>query len=569
MLAGYGVHYIFGVPGGQTNALYDAVGARSDLHHILMRDERSAAYAAVGYAKISNKIGVCDATVGAGSTKLTSGLAEAYNSSIPVIAIISDVASDWVHLIGHGAASQGLNQKDMLRPISKGVIRIPSQKRAPELIRTAFRKAGTGRCGPVVLEIPHDVFDEEYKGGSLDLSTNESGGKFPSSRSRPSPDEIEQAAELLLGAKNPVIIAGGGVLVSQAQRELKEIAEFLTVPVVTTFSGKGAIPEDHPLALGVLGRMGTKPAKEVAWKADLVFLIGFKSAQNSTFEWSFPRQDQKVIHLDVDASEIGKVFPTAGSIIADAKVGLEELLKRLKERGRGGSYPERESFRRTKEVKRRLTEWKKSIDEEINPEREPIQPQRVVREINDLCGKDDILVCDASFPSGWGAIYFETVKERRCLFPRGLASLGFALPTAIGVSLAEKDKTIVVLSGDGGFTYSLSELATLRQHRIRIISIVLNNRCLAWIKWWQRLHYNQGYQSADLIDLDFDRIAKGFGLSGISIKDSGELQAGLKKAWGMAESVVVDVKTEVWETPIFSYREKLRSLSSKRREMEC
>ena len=563
MLAGYGVEYIFGVPGGQTNALYDAVGARSDLHHILMRDERSAAYAAVGYAKISNRIGVCDATVGAGSTKLTSGLAEAYNSSIPVIAIISDVASNWANLTDHGAASQGLNQKDMLRPISKGVIRIPSQRKVPGLIRTAFRKACTGRCGPVVVEIPHDVFDKEYKGGWLDLSTDESGGKFPSSRPCPDPDEIERAARLLLEAKDPVIIGGGGVLISQAQRELKEIAEFLAVPVATTFSGKGAIPEDHPSALGVLGHMGTKPAKEVAWKADLVFLIGFKSGQNSTFNWSFPRKDQKVIHLDIDPSEIGKVFPTAGSITADAKVGLEELLQRLKERGRGGSYSQRERFGRIEEVKRRLAEWKKLIDEEIDPEKEPIQPQRVVREINDLCAKDDILVCDASFPSGWGAVYFEAARQRRCLFPRGLAGLGFALPTAIGVSFAEKDKTIVVLSGDGGFTYSLSELATLRQHGIRIISIVLNNRCLAWIKWWQRLHYNQGYQSADLIDLDFDKIAQGFGLSGISVKDSGELQAGLKKAWGMSESVVVDVKTEVWETPILSYREKLQSLSSK------
>lgn len=555
MLAGYGVQYVFGLPGGQTNALYDAIGARSDLHHILMRDERSAAYAAVGYAKVSNKIGVCDATVGAGSTKLTSGLAEAYNSSIPVIAIISDVASDWVNLIDYGAASQGLNQKDMLKPITKSVIRVPSQKRAPELIRTAFRKASTGRCGPVVLEIPHDVFDEEYKEGSLDISTDKARGIFPSLRYGPDPDDIERAAELLLKAKNPVIVAGGGVLISGARKELKEIAEFLTAPVATTFSGKGTIPEDHPLALGVLGHMGTEPAREIALEADVVFLVGFKSGQNSTFNWSFPGKYQKVIHLDIDPSEIGKVFHPEGSINADARLGLKCLLRRLKEKGAVCS--ENEALRRAEKIKRQVVKWRRSLNKRIDPQRQPIQPQRVVREINNLCGGDDILVCDASFPSGWGAIYFEAVAQRRFLFPRGLASLGFALPAAIGASFAGKDKTVVVLSGDGGFIYSLSELATLRQHNIRIINVVLNNRCFAWIKWWQRLHYNRGYQSADLIDLDFAKIAEGFGLSGMSIKHPAELEAGLKKAWGMRQSVVVDVNTEVWESPIPSYQEKL------------
>ena len=547
MLVKYGVEYVFGLPGGQTAPLYDAIYRRPDqIQHILMRDERSAAYAADAYARVTGRIGVCDATVGPGATKLPSGLAEAKHSSIPVLAILSDIDQATLPLSDYGAASQALDQLRMVEPLIKWGAKVPVVEILPAMLRNAMRQATSGRPGPVVLDIPADVFKADCSALDLDTSALARDGSYPPRRQGPDADSVALASFQLIEAERPVIVAGGGVHNSGATDELLRLAERLDIPVATTWSGKGALPETHPLSLGLLGAMGTTCATEIVAEADVVFLIGNKSGQNSTFAWTLPRDDQIVIHLDIDPAEVGKVFHTAVGLVGDARTGLQMIL--------GQVFPvERpEWLARVAEAR---ADWQAQLDAERGSDHVPVTPQRVMGELQKLWGEDDLLVCDASFVSGWGGAFLQLpVAGRRALFPRGIAGLGWALPAAIGARFGHPEGTVVCLAGDGGFAYSVAELSTLVKYNLKVVSIVLNNRALSWIKWNQRMTWGERYQSSDFPDVDFAAVARGFGCQGISVTQPDELAAALESAFASDGPVVIDVKTEEWETPILAYR---------------
>lgn len=547
MLVKYRVEYVFGVPGGQTAALYDAIHRRPrQIQHILFRDERSAVYAADAYSRMTGRVGVADATVGPGATKLPSGLAEAKHSSIPLLVILSDIAQSLMPLTDYGAASQALDQMRMLEPVVKWQMKAPTQAVLPDLVRTAFKKATSGRPGPVVLDIPDDVFTAPYRPGSLDTSTiiRESG--YPSRRVAPDPDSVALASYQLIEAERPVIVAGGGVLIAGAEDVLLRLAERVDVPVATTWSGKGAIPETHPLALGVLGSMGTTAATEIVSEADLVFLIGFKSGQNSTFSWTLPRADQTVMHLDLDPAEVGKVFTTAVGLVGDAQTGLQALLGKLFEMDRPAWLAKVAGARKR---------WQRQLDAERSSDSVPITPQRVLGEIQQHWSEEDVLVCDASFSSGWGGSFLQLPRAgRRALFPRGIAGLGWGLPAAIGARFAREEGTVLCLAGDGGFAYSTHELATLAMYGLKVICVVLNNRALSWIKWNQRIHWEERYHSSSFPDIDFAMVARGFGCQGVRVTNPNELAGALGDAFAADGPVVIDVRTEEWETPILAYR---------------
>ena len=547
MLINYGVEHVFGLPGGQTGALYDGLLSRAgEIRHVLMRDERSAAYAADAYARVTGRVGVCDATVGPGATKLPSGLAEAKHSSIPILAILSDINQAHAALADFGAASQALDQLEMLRPLVKWQAKATRQAHLPELMRAAMRQATTGRPGPVVIDIPEDVFNAEYMRGTMDSAARNHDGTFPSRRTAPEADLIGLAAHHLMQSERPVIVAGGGVLISRAEQELVGLAATLDMPVATTWSGKGAIAENHPLALGLLGNMGTTAATEVVTNADLVFMIGTKSAQNSTFSWTLPRADQRVLHLDVDAAELGKVFATAVGLAGDARLGLMLLHERVR-------TVARPAWRAS--VAAAKAGWERQRDDERASHATPITPQRVVGELQRRWSATDLLVSDASFASGWGGAYLELpTAGRRALFPRGVAGLGWGLPAAIGARFGHADGTVVCLAGDGGFAYSLGELATAALYRLKIVAIVLNNRALSWIKWNQRINWGGRYQSADFSDVDFALVAQGFGLRGERVSEPEELAPALERGFAHDGTTVIDVITDEWETPIFAYR---------------
>ncbi len=547
MLLEYGVEYIFGIPGGQTLPLYDASYAyREELKHLLFRDERSAGHAACAYSRISGKLGVCDATVGPGATNLPSALGEALNSSTPMIAIVGEHPVPWVNKVEYGRASQGIDQIGMLKHVCKKVIYVPTQECLPELVRTAFLEATSGRPGPVALVIPADVFRQEGAPANMDVYIDPSLNHFPSRRSAPDPYDVKRAAQLLREAKRPVMLIGGGALVSGAMQAARELAEQLSMPVVYTITGKGTIPDDHNLNMGVVGIFANAPSAEAALReADLVFLVGNKSSQSSSFAWTLPRAEQKVVHLDIDPAEVGRIFRTDVGLVGDAKLGLEGLLNALP--GADGTGVDFEWLAQLRDGKAAWEEKKAKLFA-INAK--PIQPYRVMGALNAVLDPEDILVCDAGFASGWGALYYsQRSPGRHSLFPRGLAGLGYAAAAGIGAQLGAPDRRVVTLSGDGGFTYVMAELSTQALIGLPIVNIVLNNAAFGWVKWAEQAWYKGSFSASDLQPIDFVKVAEGLGCVGMLVEDPDQIESSLIRALELNKPVVLDIHTDAASTP--------------------
>ncbi|MBE7555783.1 MAG: thiamine pyrophosphate-binding protein [Anaerolineales bacterium] len=546
MLLQYGVPVVFGLAGGQTLPLYDAIRSRAPrIRHIPMRDERNAAYAADGYARISGRVGVCDATVGPGSIKFTSGLAEAYNSSIPLVALVSDMPHDWLVVRYRGGGNQLVDQMAVLAPLCKWTARLPTARKLPELVQRAFHMAASGRPGPVAIELPQDLFKEVQDGDAPSVEPR--FGAVPAYRPAPDPGAVRAAVELLEAANRPVMIAGGGVWCSNAGPQLVALAERLALPVATTLSGKGAISETHPLALGVLGSLGgTSAARKFVEEADVILAVGFKFGQNPTYLWTLPTPGQRLIHLDIDGAEIGKVFPIEVGLAADARLGLAALLEASQ-----AARPIEPVAARIAHLK---AEWQANLAAAAAAA-QPIKPQQVAALLNELAGPDDILVCDASFASGWGGMYFEARDNRRVIFPRGMAGLGWGLPAAIGAQLARPASNVIVLAGDGAMTYCLGELATLAQEKLNVKVVVLNNSTMGWIKWEQAVFWDGKFQSTDLSRVNFAVVAQGLGCAGWQVSDPAGLREALAQALAAEQPVVVDVETSASEAAVPKFNE--------------
>lgn len=545
-LLGFGVPVVFGLAGGQTLPLYDAIRSRPQyIRHLPMRDERNAAYAADGYARLSGRVGVCDATVGPGAIKFVSGLAEALNSSSPLVALISDMPSDWLAVRYRGGGNQLVDQVAVLQPLCKWTARLPDDQKVSELVQRAFQMASTGRPGPVAIELPEDLFKAAHDGPTPPVDPR--FGSIPPFRPAPDPDAIWAAARLLEKASRPVVIAGGGVWLSQAVEQLTTLAEHLALPVATTLAGKGALPEDHPLSLGVLGALGgTAVARRFVQEADLILAVGYKFGQNPTYKWTLPAPSQPIIHIDIDPAEIGKVFPVEVGIVADARLALDALRSEC-----GTARPRDEVQTRIAALR---AEWHAQLEAQAAAA-QPIKPQQVAQLIDQLAGPDDILVCDASFASGWGSLYFNVCGNRRAIFPRGTAGLGWGLPAAIGAQVARPDSKVIVLAGDGAMTFCLGELATLTQAGLNVTVVVLNNSAMGWIKWDQATSWEGRFQSTDLSRVNFALAARGLGCQGIEVGDPADLRGTLSAALSAAAPCLVDVQTTVNETPVAKFNE--------------
>jgi acetolactate synthase I/II/III large subunit len=570
LLAEHGVRHVFGVPGGQTLALYDAMLDRvPTVKHVLMRDERSAAYAADGYARVTGRAGICDATVGPGAAKLPSGLGEALGASVPVIALVSDLPTRMAAHRYRSAASQALDQVALLTPVTKWLACIPDVASMPGLVRQAFRTATSGRPGPVALLLPQDMLDGQA-GPSAPLAGSLRFGAFPAFRPAPEPADVSAAANVLRHAARPFVLAGGGVMHSDAGQAVTALAERLSAAVGTTLTGKGAIAEDHPLSVGVTGTMGTSAAATALAEADVVLLAGTKASGGATYGWTLPRPGQAVVQLDIDPAELGRAFDTAAALLGDARAGLTAVLAELRPRagaeagapspadGVAGAEPDRTAWRA------RLAEltaaWRSARDRERASDAVPVTPQRVLAALEEALGPADRLICDASLASGWGGVYFEQrLPGRMVLSPRGLAGLGYALPAAIGAASAVTGTTqpsgrIVVLTGDGALGYAVGELATLTELGLPVTVVVLNNRSLGWIRWYRRITFGRGFEEDDFADVAYAEVAKGFGLHAERVTDPSGLPAALASALGSGRPALVDVVTEAWETPIGAHR---------------
>ena len=553
MLTRYGVTHVFGQPGGQTAALYDGIARRPGIRHILVRDERSAAYAADAFARLTGRPGVCDVTVGPGTTKLSDGLVESRNASVPVIALVGELPRDWAPYREMGVASQGFDQLRFLSSITKSTLDVPTTTALPQMIRAAFRIATTDRPGPVALVIPHDVMDAGWDAGDVDVDADDRYTQAPAFRPVASPDAVKAAASLLKKAHRPVIVAGGGVHASRATKQLEALAHRLDAVVVTSFSGKGAVVEVGSSSAGVLNPLGTTESLELVRRADVVFWCGCKVGQNTSHNWTLPLAQQSTIHLDVDGSELGRTFRPTVALNGDARSTLEALLELVETRARPEWIREAGDAKKFAAGQRTEAEASEAV---------PIAPPRVMREIAARLGPEDVVISDASFSAGWIAAHIPARRAGRgFLFARGQGGLGYSVPAAIGAAVARPQGRVITVSGDGGFSYSIGELATHAQQGLRTVNIVLNNGTLGWLAMWQRFFFDGLRQSVDLENeaggTNFAAVAIGLGCEGIRVEQPGELAGALELAFAATRPVVVDVRTDPLATPIHGYRRRL------------
>jgi acetolactate synthase-1/2/3 large subunit len=399
-------------------------------------------------------------------------------------------------------------------------------------------------------------------------------GRFPAFRPVPEPGDAAAAAASLRAAQRPFILAGGGVMHSEAGADLAALAERLDAAVGTTLSGKGAISEDHPLSVGVTGSMGTRAAATAFAEADVVLLAGTKAGSGATYGWTLPAPGQVVIGLDIDPVELGRAFPLAAAVLADARAGLRALLTAVDDtdvddtdvddtdvdntvfNGSSGdprAEPDREPWRAR--IAELTADWRAIRDAERGSDAVPIAPQRVLAELEAALADDDVLICDASLASGWGGVYLQQRGPgRRVLCPRGQAGLGYGVPAAIGVAHAGAARRVVVLTGDGALGYAAGELATVAEQGLPVTVVVLNNRSLGWIRWYRRITFGRGWEGDDFSDVAFADVATAFGLAGQRVTEPALLGAALRAALAGPGPALLDVVTEPWQTPIIAHR---------------
>ena len=531
-----GVGAVFGVPGGQTLPLYAAV-EEAGLQHVLMRDERSAACAADAYARLSGSVGFCDATVGPGATNLVSGLAEAHGSSIPVVAMVADIRRDRAHLRRRAVTSQALEQSALLAPVTKWVGRVETADSLEPVLAQALRVATSGRPGPVVLEIPEDVFADAASGEAVRPDWGPEAFAYPRFRSAPPPDALAQAAELIANAERPLILAGGGVTFSDASEAVRALAEAQQIPVATTISGKGTLDEQSALAAGVAGSFGTVRGNAALQAADLVLVLGCKLGSLTTHGWQLPRSDQTVIHVDIDGEELGRTGQTALGIVADARETADALARALAGRGRAGSN------------------WLETLEGEGGaPQPDSagaVAPHLLARSLGEALGDDDVLVCDASLASGWGAAFVPVRRPRSFIAPRGLAGIGWGGGAAVGARLAvSPERRMVLLTGDGAWGYCLSEFETAARLGLDLTYIVLNNAALAWITHIEERR-EQPLRSL-FSDVDFSGIARAMGGEGARVTNLEDFEAKLQTALASPGPYLIDVLSAQEASPILS-----------------
>jgi acetolactate synthase-1/2/3 large subunit len=555
-LIDYGVTRVFGCPGGQTLPLYDGISRRLDqIQHVLMHDERSGVFAADAYARVTGTIGVCDATVGPGASNLVSGLVEASSSSVPLLAIVSDIPLEWEHRRAHGSASQAFEQRSFLEGCVKYYGRVGSVRSLPEMLHACIRLATSGRPGPTVLEVPDDVFAEVAEPAGFPASAEY--GVYPRIRCAPDPADVSQAVGLLARAQRPIIVAGGGALRADAGPEIAGLAEVLRCPIATTLTGKGIVAETHPMAVSVVGRFGVPMANTAMEQADCVIFIGSKTGQTTTLNWTLPFLDTPVIHIDIDPAEIGRSYHNTVPLLSDAKLGTAALAQALRTEPMSSSWDP--------QVIRAMQEdwWSGPIAFKRPPVEGVLKPQAVLRTLRRAMAEDDLIVSDASLASGWIGGRWQIRKAgRRFLAPRGLAGLGWGLPAAVGVSEAiasgrmQTDGRVVCVAGDGGWGYSMAEVETTLRRRLPVVTVILNNSTLAWIAHSAAGRYPGTRVSQDFEKVSYSQAARALGANVAAVSELDQLELALKDALSdqSGSPWVIEATTCEFETPVLPSR---------------
>ena len=520
------VEVIFGIPGGALLPVYDVL-YDSDIRHVLMRHEQCAAHAADGYARASGKVGVCMATSGPGATNLVTGIANAYMDSSPIVAITGQVPRAF---IGKDAF-QEIDIVGITTPITKWNVQVKSAREVPRIIKMAFYIASTGRRGPVLIDLPKDVQTEEAE-MNFDERV-EIRGYRPTYE--PHPLQIKKAVQLLIQAERPVIIAGGGVIASNACSELVALAETLMVPVATTLMGKGSIPENHPLSIGILGMHGTVMANHLVQEADVLLAVGMRFSDRTTGDIERFCPDGKIIHIDIDFSEIGKNIRPHVPIVSDVKKALQSILNQLVQ-----EFNKKERS----EWLKRMQELKNVHEEVLNKmvSGDGIKPPKLMTEIREMLPNDAIITTEVGQNQMWAALYLKTYKPRTFISSGGLGTMGFGFPAAIGAKVACPDVPVVDIAGDGSFLMTEQDLASSVAGKIPVIVVILNNSVLGMVAQWQRLFYKRRYSSVHLRGTpDFVKLAEAFGAQGFRVQSIKEFEKAFKEAINSDVTTVIDV----------------------------
>jgi acetolactate synthase I/II/III large subunit len=531
-LAGAGP--MFGMGGFQLLPFYDAVGLVG-LNHYLINDERCGAFAADAYARVTNRPGICDGTLGPGATNLVTGLVESLNGGIPIVAIAGDTnrSHSWKNM------TQECRQVEILRPAVKELIRVEMTARIPELVRRAFAVATSARPGPVLLDVPEDVAHGTHDFAPEDFVIDEATLKAPARRIRPDRADIERAAKLIAKARRPLLLTGGGVHLSEAWSALTRFAEAQSIPVAHTMSGKGGIACTNKLSVGLFGRY-SRIANDLIEASDCLIVVGCKLGEIATKRFALPPAHIPIIHLDIVAEEIGRCIPAEIALWGDARAGLEDFTDALSDSG-AAARTVRADY--VAELAPRMKAWEDDAAPRLNSSDRPVHMARLCCELNKTLPADAILVADGGFAGHWTGLLYDTKGPGRRFVPdRGFASIGYGLPGGIGASLAAPDRPVVAISGDGGFNMMLGELETARRAGCGLTVIVVNNAASGYVKALQHAMMGGRYQSADLKEMDYAAIARTMGCSGIRVEDPEALSPALRQ--GMEESdrpTVIDV----------------------------
>lgn len=530
MLKAHGVEILFGLCGDTSLPFYDALARLPHgMRHVLTRDERSAGYMADGYARVSGKVGVCEGPSGGGATYILPGLAEANESSVPVLCINSDIS----------VASRGrytltaLDQGALMRPVTKWNTVLDRAQDIPRVFRAAFNQMTTGRPGAAHVALPFDVQNGSVE--RADVWGDASLGRYPARRIAPDPYFVEHAAQLLRDAARPRFICGGGAVIAGAEEELLKLAERLSAPVATTISGKGSIKELHPLAVGVVGSNGGTPeTRAIVDQADLVVFVGCRAGSVTTERWRHPPPGKtKVIHVDVDPGVLGANYPVDVPLLGDAKLALAALNEALAMVRRP---LEAAAVQKTKEDK-----FAKFHALAVSDDK-PIKPERVVSEVAQALDPDAIVVADAGTPCPYFSAYYQVQGTGRRFFSnRAHGALGYSMSAAIGAQFAQPKVKCVAVMGDGSFGFTCGELETAVRYRLPITFIVISNATYGWIKAGQKSGYGERYFSVDFDPTDHAAVAAAFGVRSWRVTEPKDLGKVLKEALAHGGPSLVDI----------------------------
>ena len=518
-----GVEVIFGFPGGSLLPLYDTMTHYPQLRHILVRHEQGAAHAADGYARATGKVGVCMATSGPGATNLVTGIANAHLDSSPIVAMTGQVARAF---IGKDAF-QEIDITGITQPITKHNCLITDVASLPKIFKEAFYIARTGRPGPVLIDIPRDIFIEQaefHYPSKVDLP-----GYKPPLQGHPA--QIRQAARLINEAQQPVVIAGRGVIIAGAYDELKQLAEKAQLPVVNTLLGISSFPESHVLSYGMLGMHGMAYANFAVDAADLIIAIGMRFDDRATARVSNFAPHAKVIHIDIDPAEIGKNVRVDVPIVGDAKAVLQELNKQVAE---------------AKHIDwlRQLDDWRREHPSINIRDTDGLLPQYVIRQIYEVTRGEAIIVTGVGQHQMWAAQHYWYNKPNSLISSGGLGTMGFELPAALGVKIGRPDEIVWCIAGDGGFQMTIQELATIVQEKAAVKIAILNNGYLGMVRQWQELFYKKRYVATPLTGPDFVKIAEAYGLPGLRVKRKEEVVPAIQRAMADPGPFLIDFVIE-------------------------